>query len=356
MQDWLTRYSTDSPGSQQLRNALAQALDQANVSLSRLAVAVSGGPDSAVLAIELAILARQTDHIGLHTGPHIFHVHHGLQATADHWCQHVHDLAGRLQLACHSMHVQVQHTGGTGVEAAARQARYQAYQQLASQCGVSHIMLGHHQDDQAETVLLRLLRGSGPTGLAAMSSASERDGLCYVRPWLHIARETIWTQAQNFLMASGWDTVYDPTNHDDSYTRSALRERLTPGLNARWPGWQRQLARHAQLASQTAQILDEVAQTDLAALDPSGDEASIGLKLWRTLSPARQAHVLRYWLARNGLRAPTQAKLDDIMRQLRTLHALGHDRHMRVRHDGAWVCCHRGRVWVERPDQPAQTR
>lgn len=341
---WLKRYVIKS-GAQGhvLRAPLERALGQIPAGTTDIGVAVSGGPDSAMLAVQLALLQED---LGITV--HVFHIHHGLKDTADRWCDHVHDLAHGLGLACHSLRTQVATATGRGIEAAARDARYQALAGLAAQAHVRHVVLAHHRDDQAETVLLRLLRGSGPAGLAAMACCSTRNGLVFVRPWLDVSRASIMQQVQAFYMASGWWPVYDPTNYEDAYTRSALRERLGPALDERWPGWQTVLARHARLAAQQQEILEEVAAADLAGLDLSDDGHSFALVPWRALSRARQAHVLRHWLATCGSRPPTQARLDDIMRQLRTLHALGHDRHMRVRHAGDWVGCHRGRVYFEK--------
>lgn len=341
---WQDAYPSQSADSTSLRTAIATAIRQHGLTLDRVALAVSGGPDSAMMAVELALLAQQ---IG--GQPHIFHIHHGLQASADQWREHVHDLAQLLGLPCHSMAVSVAADTGKGTEAAARDARYQAMRQLGDRLGVDHIFLAHHRDDQAETVLLRLLRGTGPTGLAAMAPVSSRNGLTFLRPWLNIPRAAVLQQMQCFFMASGWAPVYDPTNHDARYTRSAVRERLAPALNQRWRGWQAVLARHAQLAAQTAEILQEVAEADLQGLAPSADGYSFCLKRWRALSPARQAQALRYWLQQCGQRAPTEARLNDIVRQLRGLHALGHDRQMRVRHADAVIACRQGRVILEVP-------
>lgn len=304
-----------------------------------IAVALSGGVDSAMLAVHAAAFARSA-----HMPLHCLHIHHGLQDSATHWRDHVHDLAHRLGLPCHSHRVQVDLWSGKGMEASAREARYLAFEALAAQAGVQHILLAHHRDDQAETVMLRLLRGSGPTGLAAMAGVSHRKGLTYLRPWLDVDRAQILKQAVVFTDASGWSPVEDPTNHSDDYTRGAVRERLTPALNARWPGWQALLARHARQSAEARSVLDEVAATDFEGLDPDADGMGFSLALWRLLSPARQALVLRWWLAQAGLPMPTDARLQELMRQLRGLHALGHDRQLSLKHAGAWVRCIRGRV------------
>lgn len=324
-------------------DALIQKVRSAITALSpqpcSFGVAVSGGADSAMLAVAAAHYAA-----GHGLAVHLFHVHHGLQAAADEWLHRVHDLAHQLALPCHSMHVSVCATSGQGTEAAARDARYQALRCMAGVVGVNHIFLGHHLHDQAETVLLRLLRGAGPTGMAAMASAAERDGVVYVRPWLDVDRSQIIDAAKAYAAQTGWQYVTDPTNTQDRYTRAAVRERLAPALDARWPGWRSRLSRHARQSAQAAQVLDEVAAADLGSLDFDADDQSFSLAGWRLLSEARQALVLRYWLGQQGLAMPTEARLQDLMRQMRQLHALGFDRAMRVGHGAVDIVCHKGRV------------
>uniref|UniRef100_UPI0033414052 tRNA lysidine(34) synthetase TilS n=1 Tax=Castellaniella defragrans TaxID=75697 RepID=UPI0033414052 len=303
-----------------------------------IAVALSGGADSAMLALHAARAASEAGR-----PLHVFHIHHGLQADADHWQAHVHRLAAHLDVSCHSLRVEVS-IRGDGMESAARDARYGAFVRLAALTGVNTILLAHHRDDQAETVLLRLLRGAGPLALAAMAPEITRDGLRYLRPWLAVPRARILRCADRYGEHSGWRPVDDPSNADSRYTRAALRQRLAPVLDERWPGWRDILARHARQGRELAQLVDETVRMDWAGLDPAPDDMDFSLAAWRLLSPARQAQALRHWLGLHGLRPPSAARLDELMRQLRGLHALGHDRHMRLRHDGRWIACVRGRV------------
>lgn len=318
----------------------------------RIAVALSAGADSAMLAVHAAIAAQHYQDIELHC----FHIHHGLQAAADDWARHAHRLARGLDLACHSLGVAVAVDSGKGVEAAARDARYAGLKTLASFTGIQHILLAHHRDDQTETVLIRLLRGSGPTGLAAMAAVSQRDGLVYVRPWLEVDRAQIIDSARQYAAVSAWHPVDDPTNLEDAYTRGAVRRRLTPVLNERWPAWRSILLRHARQARELAELLDEVAAEDFARLDANADGSDFSLAAWRELGPQRQVLVLRYWLALHGLRAPTDARMRELCRQLRGLHALGHDRSMRLKHDGRWIVCQRGRVALLHLNDDAENR
>jgi len=311
--------------------------------VTRLAVATSGGADSAMLAAHAAAIARAHN-----TELILLHVHHGLQAAADGWADHVQSLGRILNVPVATAHAQVDANTGLGIEAAARDARYASLTQLARQHALEHVLLAHHQNDQAETVLLRLLRGTGPEGMAAMAPRMLRDGITYHRPWLQQSRARILQAAESFAQQYDWHAVQDPTNADPRYTRAAVRELLTPILDTRWPGWQSRLASHARHAAETSTILDEVAQNDLATLEPSLDGHSFSLAQWRTLSPARQSLVLRHWLQQNGARMPTEARLTDLLRQLRQLHSLGHDRQMQVAHAQHIIRCHRGRVWIEK--------
>ena len=325
-----------------LVDLIPKALAQAPSSKGPLGVAVSGGVDSSMLAVHACYWARAHG-ITLH----LFHVHHGLQDAADQWQHRVHDLAHQLQVPCHSVRISIESKGGKGVEAAAREGRYRALAQLAGKVQVSHLLLGHHQNDQAETVLLRLLRGAGPHGLAAMSPVSVRGDLCLIRPWLDVSRKTLEVVADEYAAQTGWYPVSDPSNQQDHYTRNALRGRLVPELDDRWPAWRANVVRHARQSAQAREILQEVALNDFDTLEPSADKTSFALARWRTLSPARQSHVLRYWLHFHGLPMPSEARLHELIKQLRNLHALGHDRHMRLRHASHIISCEKGRVCLQ---------
>ncbi|MEI2415604.1 tRNA lysidine(34) synthetase TilS [Orrella sp. JC864] len=305
-------------------------------------MAVSGGADSAMLAVLGAQAAARAGR-----PLHLLHVHHGLFEQAQDWAGQVRELGRRLGLPVHVAYVTVDTAGGLGVEAAARQARYEALGRLAAEHGIGTILLAHHLGDQAETVLLRLLRGSGPAGLAAMAHETRRGPVRYLRPWLECDRALIVEAARRYAQDTGWHAVSDPSNADPRYTRAAVRTLLAPALDQRWPGWRAILARHARLAAQAAELLDEVARADFAGLDPDPQGVSFSLAAWRGLAPAHQAHVLRHWFDRNGARMPTEARLEALMRQLRQLHALGHDRQMVFDHAQFRVRCVRGRVLIE---------
>lgn len=294
-----------------------------------------------MLAVHAACAAR-----GLGLALHCLHIHHGLQPQADAWLQQAHRLADLLEVSCHSLRVKVE-LQGRGMEAAARAARYDALADLAHRAGVRDVLLAHHGDDQAETVLLRLLRGAGPLGLAAMSSTLERDGLIYHRPWLAQPRALILGCAQRFADASGWYPVHDASNRDPRYARGALRTSLAPALDAGWPAWRQILCRHAEQARELSGWVSQEAAQDWQRLDPAPDGSGFSLAAWRSLPAARQVSLLRHWLAVQGLRMPTDARLRAWLHQLRGVHALGHDRNVRLPHEGACIVVRRGRVVIE---------
>lgn len=326
--------------------ALLKALDHhlSFTSSDSIAVALSGGADSAMLAVHAHFWASRRK-----VTLHFFHIHHGLQAFADQWQAHVHDLAARLQRPCHSLRVQVQsrRLSADGMESAARDARYQGLAELAHFVGLQHVLLAHHQDDQAETVLMRLLRGTGTTGLGAMAPHMQRDDLSYWRPWLEQPRALILQASEHFTAATGWHAVQDLTNTNPDYTRGAVRDLLTPVLDARWPGWQSRLQRQAHLSRETQEVLDSVARQDWLGLEPDETGRSFSLSAWRGLEPARQSMVIRYWLQEQGAGLPTHARLAELLRQLRGVHAQGHDRNLMWKHGPNLIRCVRGRVLIE---------
>ncbi len=311
--------------------------------IDRIAVGLSGGPDSAALAICCAKLAKQ-NHLDLY----LFHVHHGLHPLADQWMASAADLAQHLGLTLTTQKVMVDLNSGLGIEAAARQARHAALREMSQAQGIQALMMAHHMQDQAETVLLRLLRGAGVTGLGAMKSVTPQGDVLLLRPWLAIERERILACVAAYSALTGWQPVDDPSNRDEALGRGALRERIIPALSGRWPNWHRTLSRHAQQAVEAEQLLTEfgqhLLQTVVAPTVPGEKICAIDLLSWRGLSQAQQVLVLRTWLAQAGVLMPTQARLGDLMRQLRQLHALGHDRALQWQHGASVIYCVRGRI------------
>lgn len=306
-----------------------------------VAVACSGGPDSATLAIVTAALCKASQR-----PLHIFHIHHGMQSQADQWSQDVEQLGQILGTTVSQTHVKVDLTSGQGPEGSARAVRQQALQEMAERQGVAGILLAHHAQDQAETVLLRLLRGSGVAGLAGMEKVTQpaQSTALWLRPWLDVAKPDILECLQAFSQATGWQAVQDPSNSDHRLGRGALRSQIIPALTQRWPAWVNNVSRHARQAAQANELLDEYADALLERVDFIHTDHSFDLKMWRDLTPSQQTLVLRHWLALAGVAMPSAARLDALIKQLRGLHALGQDRSLRWQQGLNVVQCQNKRV------------
>ena len=181
-----------------------------------------------------------------------------------------------------------------------------------------------------------------------MSAMSEYEGVRYHRPWLDVPRARILAAAQQWGELTGWHPVQDPTNHDIAYTRAAVRELLVPSLDARWPSWQSNVIRHAQLMQENNLLLSDLAEMDLVNLELSEDKSSFSLLAWRELPEHRQANALRYWLGLQDVLMPSQARMQEWMRQLRSVHQMGTDRKVEFKHQGAVIRLVRGRVMLEK--------
>lgn len=291
-----------------------------------LAVALSGGLDSMVLLDALAHWVQARRDAGEAIAPPLaIHVHHGLSTHADAWlaaCEREAHLRG---FAFEAQRVSVRRDARQGIEGAARAARYQA---LAASCnahGVGWLLSAHHANDQAETVLLQMLRGAGLPGVAAMAvegvlpvAAGEPSRARLLRPLLDVSRETL----QAYAKARSLSWVEDPSNDDRHYLRNALRHDVMPAIAAHVPAYRETLARFARHAAQAQSLLDQLAQADfdMARLTPvSGDECLQRSRL-QVLDVPRLANLLRYWAARRGLAMPQEARLDEWVRQIRDAH------------------------------------
>lgn len=252
-------------------------------------VALSGGLDSTVLLHLLANLAQREALPPLSA----IHIHHGLQAAADAWPAHCHELCAALSVPLQVEYVQV--ASGASVERAAREARYAAF---AARLGADELLLtAQHRDDQAETLLFRLLRGAGVRGLSAMPVSRALGAGRLVRPLLNCSRDELLAYAREHKLA--W--VEDPSNADERFSRNYLRRQVLPALLSRWPQAATNMARSAAHLSEAAQLLDELALQDIAAAQVPVEFAwlplpSLALPALRNLSEPRQRNALRYWL------------------------------------------------------------
>ncbi len=264
-------------------------------------MAYSGGPDSHALLHAMVRLRSE-----LHAPLAAVHVHHGLHPGAGEWVRHCERVCRDLGIALQVVEVDARPAAGESPEAAARRARYAA---LGEMLGGGDILLtAHHCDDQAETVLLQLLRGAGPPGLAGMPALSPLGRGWLARPLLGVSRAALRAYGRD----EGLEPVWDPSNADERYTRNFLRRRILEILRGRWPGVTRTLARVAAQQAEAARLLDELAAIDLRAARAPQPGALLCSTL-RALPEARRRNALRAWVRERGLAAPSAAQLHRLM-------------------------------------------
>jgi len=252
-------------------------------------IAFSGGLDSTVLLHLLATLSQRQPLPALSA----IHVHHGLQAAAEAWPDHCRSVCAALGVPLDVVSVQVR--PGASVERAAREARYAAF---VAAIGSNEVLLtAQHRDDQAETLLFRLLRGAGVRGLAAMPRQRPLGQGHLLRPLLDVSR----AELEGYATQQGLSWIDDPSNDDQRYARNYLRQRIFPALADHWPQASTTLARSAAHMGEAQGLLDDLARIDLAqaatpcAFDWLGLQ-SLALAPLRALSPARQRNALSHWL------------------------------------------------------------
>lgn len=241
------------------------------------------------------------------------HINHGLSPDADAWQRHCEHLCAALAITCHSVSVAVAAEAGDGLEAAARSARYAAFAELMHADDV--LLLAHHRDDQVETVVLKLFRSSGINGLAGMRERTVIDGRLRVRPLLGVGRDEL----QGFAAARGLRWIEDDSNRDLALSRNFVRHRVLPLLSEHWPQCRRQLLSVSRAAHDSAQLLEEVADQDLAAI---ADRDAWGYKLalapLQALSQPRIKNTLTRWLHQLGVPALRQRQWPVLFEQLLT--------------------------------------
>lgn len=326
--------------------ALRRALDVAPVDLGRplrAVIGLSGGCDSMLL---LDAVARLAPPLPIRVAA--IHVHHGLSPRADDWAAFCRAEAAARGIAASVVHVDVARRGGHSLEAVARDARYAAY----ARCGADIVLLAHHADDQAETLLLQLLRGAGAHGLAAMAAVRNATATqpAIARPLLALPRAALVAAAR----ARGLRWIDDESNADTRLRRNYLRHVVLPAIEAGFPGYPETLVRAAAHQAEAARLLDELAAADAAAArstDPV-DGPTLDRSQLRTLAlalPHRARNLLRWFLRLHALRPPSTRRLDQMMSQL-TQAAV--DARIAIAHDGSELGVHRGRIHVHAPAQP----
>ncbi len=289
-----------------------------------ICVGFSGGLDSTVLLDALQrVGSREVTAV---------HVHHGLSPNADAWADAASAFCAARAIPLAIERVEVDRRAPEGLEAAARAARYAVYAARPE----PFVALAHHRDDQAETVLLQLLRGTGLRGVAAMPELRAlNDRVSLLRPLLDLPRAALHEHA----VSQGLAWVEDESNAGERHDRNYLRLAAAPVLDARFPNWRDALGRFARHAASADDLLET-----LARIDGLPEDSDAPLPLDSALDPRRRANLLRMYLAAQGLPMPSEARLAEIARQ--AYDAAG-DARVSIDHGGARLVRHRGALHVE---------
>jgi tRNA(Ile)-lysidine synthase len=310
--------------SQQLLHTLRSLTAEQDV--VRWLVAFSGGMDSAVLLHALANVASQTPVVAVH-------INHGLHDDADGWAEHCRQAVETLDLDFIYRAVVV-NVDGVSLEAAARDARYA---ELATLLRPGDFLLSaHHQSDQAETLLLNLMRGSGPAGLAGIGMSQRLGAGRLLRPLLDVSLDAICNYATSHQLS--W--LDDPSNMDTRFDRNFLRHEILPRLTERWPAVARRLARSAELLGEANDGLVDLADVDLASV---GRCDRLSITALQRLSQPRQRSLLRHAIRLSELPSAPATRLEKILTELIPANA---DRQPLVSWEGAEVRRFRDEIFI----------
>lgn len=269
-------------------------------STTKFVIAFSGGLDSHVL---LHLLEQTPAKI------RAVYINHGLQKQSDVWAVHCQKVCDDLGVPFKVISVKIAITQGESLEELARSERYQALHNSLQ--ADEALVTAHHQNDQAETLLLQLFRGAGVEGLAAMPAIREfgpkDQRRKHLRPLLDLKREEL----EEYAKLHKLDYIQDPSNLDQAFDRNYLRNKIMPQLRQRWLGIDKTIARAATIQSETKQILNEVAAAELQQILFSKDNSLLIEELLK-LPKSKQNLVVRYWITQSGFINPSDKKLKHI--------------------------------------------
>lgn len=273
----------------------------------KLVVALSGGLDSTAL-LEACVALQQAGGLPFE-GLRVIHVNHGINSNADDWETHCRSWCQYRQVEFYAQRVLVNRDAGDSLEAVAREARYAVFEQQLN--ADEALLLAHHLDDQAETVLLRLLRGAGSRGLAGMPRSRPLGQGVLWRPWLATSRKQIerWAQQRSLR----W--VEDGSNTDLTLSRNYLRHQVLPLVAGHWPGWQQSISQSAELSADADEILQVFAERELAALGAT-DGAPLPCGPVLAMTAACQRLLIRQWLSRQVGETPGRRLIQRVRQEM----------------------------------------
>lgn len=270
-------------------------------------VAYSGGLDSHVLLDLMKKINLKTKHFSLKA----LHINHGLNKKANDWSQHCEEVAARLEIPIQIVKVNAARESHSkeSPEEAARRARWQAFQSVIKQN--EYLLLAHHALDQAETILLRLFRGTGPLGLSGMPEKGRVGQGEFLRPLLSINKEDLECYAKEFNL----NYIEDDSNSELRFDRNFLRQEIFPKLSKRWPKVTEAINRSGFLCSETNQILQALAALDYEKVR-SETRDQLSIKKLLQLSAVSRKHALRFWLQSLNLNLPSHAHMERIDKEI----------------------------------------
>lgn len=317
------------------------SLKAASPAAKRIGLALSGGLDSVVLLDTVCKAVKANSHDL--TEVWVFHIHHGLEKSADQWLEFCERLAKKYQVHFDFRLLHFANSAQGNIEARARVERYDALTDLCIEHGVEDLLLAHHQNDQAETVLLQLLRGSGVAGLSGMplhrANVNQGNPITLWRPLLNQSRAELEAYAKEHKLR--W--VEDPSNQNTRYRRNAIRKEIIPKLEKIQPGAIANLARSAALLAQSQVLLDRLAKQDGKGIFQDNKlKLAPLLALAKTDQPAAN-NVMRYWLKLNDLAMPSQERLESWWKDLKLVKP---DSSLEWQHDEANIYLWRGVLQV----------
>ena len=311
----------------------------------RIGLALSGGLDSVVL-LDTVCKAAQVNAAREPIEIWVFHIHHGLQKSADQWLEFCEKLAKKYQVHFdfRLLHFADQSLGN--IEARARAERYEALMDLCIEHDIGDLLLAHHQNDQAETVLLQLLRGSGVAGLSAMPlnrvNVKDNNTITLWRPLLNQNKAELEAYAKEHKLK--W--VEDPSNQNTRFRRNAIRKEIIPRLEKIQPGVIANLARSADLLAQSQVLLDRLAERDGKKILQANQLKLAPLLTLAIGDKPAANNLLRYWLKVNDLAMPSQERLESWWKDLMSVKS---DSNLEWQHDGISIYLWRGTLQVAKP-------
>ena len=276
-----------------------------DINVTDFLLGYSGGVDSHVLLFLMHQLRSLSPHVKLTA----IHINHNLSHNSPAWVVHCQNICSQLEIPLLIFPIVLNLKKGMSLEEAARNERYRVFfdqMQSAETC----LLTAHHQNDQAETVLIQLLRGAGPKGLAAMPQIQKFSHGKLIRPLLNVTRKEI----NHFAEQNKLNWINDESNQDFRFARNFLRDKITPILEDQWPSFGKSLSRSARHCAETSKLLEDLAEIDLNQLQNQSNSIDAGLFL--KLSFSRQSNLLRYWIQKCRVRVPNESKLHAFIKML----------------------------------------